>query len=602
MNELTLLRQYEPVVCFTQGELFYPWDVDAYLAQCTLWARDRQGQAVQLCDVGQLTPDTLASRAPGAPDQTLYLQFVQEPLDQRAYQRWRARPDQPVFYAPGRLARVGLGARFLGALTDLSLLARGRVPGGTTAAAEQQYRRAQQASPQYVYYGRVLREGGYLVLHYLYFYPMNNWRSTFYGVNDHEADWEQVFVYLSDEDTPEPLWVAYAAHDYSGDDLRRRWDDPYLDKHDGTHPVVYAGAGSHASYFERGEYLMNVQPAFLLPLKRLLHAARIFWVERLRQGNAERLAQQLELALGVPFVDYARGDGLRVGPGQPAAWTPVLLQPGAAWVEGYRGLWGLDTRDPVGGERAPAGPKYNRDGTVRQAWYDPLGWAGLDKVLPPAAAEQSLLAHISDLEQQIAAAAGEIGQQREALRLRELEVRALQQSGQADRLYKASRADVAGQEAALSALHTRKSQLEETLTACRGQLDRVRQRQWGDPQAHLQHQHRPETMSASQRRIVELWAALSAGLLLLVFAVSLVLFPDNWLDRIVITVSLFAVIESILRGRVVNLLLSVTVVLGVVTAAILAIEFVNWLLLAVFVIFGGLLMLDNLRELRRKRH
>ena len=42
----------------------------------------------------------------------------------------------------------------------------------------------------------MLRTGGYTVLQYWYFYPFNDWRSTFYGVNDHEADWETISVYL----------------------------------------------------------------------------------------------------------------------------------------------------------------------------------------------------------------------------------------------------------------------------------------------------------------------------------------------------------------------------------------------------------------------
>ena len=42
----------------------------------------------------------------------------------------------------------------------------------------------------------MLRNGGYTVLQYWYFYPMNDWRSTFAGVNDHEADWETISVYL----------------------------------------------------------------------------------------------------------------------------------------------------------------------------------------------------------------------------------------------------------------------------------------------------------------------------------------------------------------------------------------------------------------------
>ena len=96
------------------------------------------------------------------------------------------------------------------------------------------------------------------MLQYLFFYFMNDYRSTFSGANDHESDWEQVFVVLEDApDGPHPVWVGAAAHDYSGDDLRRRWDDPLLVR-EGDHLVVFAGAGSHAAYFEQGEYLTTV--------------------------------------------------------------------------------------------------------------------------------------------------------------------------------------------------------------------------------------------------------------------------------------------------------------------------------------------------------
>ena len=60
------------------------------------------------------------------------------------------------------------------------------------------------------------------------------------------------------------------------------------------------------------------------------------------------------------------------------------------WASLYRGLWGLFARDPVSGENAPAGPMYNRDGSPRSSWYDPLGFAGLDKTPPPPLALQLL--------------------------------------------------------------------------------------------------------------------------------------------------------------------------------------------------------------------
>jgi hypothetical protein len=68
------------------------------------------------------------------------------------------------------------------------------------------------------YHGRVLRDGGYLVLQYWFFYVFNDWRSTFSGINDHEADWELVTVYLADDggERPAPRWVAASCHDHSG--------------------------------------------------------------------------------------------------------------------------------------------------------------------------------------------------------------------------------------------------------------------------------------------------------------------------------------------------------------------------------------------------
>jgi hypothetical protein len=119
------------------------------------------------------------------------------------------------------------------------------VPGATAAAAEVLYQRAQAADERYVYYGRVVRDSGWVVLQYWFFYWYNSWRSGFHGVNDHESDWEQVLVYLYEgpDGALVPEWVAYASHDFHGADLRRRWDDTQGWVRHGSHPVVFAGAG-----------------------------------------------------------------------------------------------------------------------------------------------------------------------------------------------------------------------------------------------------------------------------------------------------------------------------------------------------------------------
>ena len=217
LGDLALLRQYEPVVCYTLGELYFPCAVDEYVKRSSLWLRPQQGPPVKLKGFGELTLDNLATFRDIPDKHSLYLRFVDEPMDVIEYGRWRLRPDRPPFHAPGRLARVGIFPRIVDSLFDLSLLVRGTVPGGTTAAADLRYKEMRKDDPRRVYYARVVRIGGYTVLHYLFFYPMNDWRSSFYGVNDHESDWEQIFVYLSGRSGElEPRWVAYASHDYEG--------------------------------------------------------------------------------------------------------------------------------------------------------------------------------------------------------------------------------------------------------------------------------------------------------------------------------------------------------------------------------------------------
>ncbi|MGE3601731.1 MAG: hypothetical protein AB7N70_40050, partial [Dehalococcoidia bacterium] len=470
MTDLELLRAYEPIFRYTAGEMFFPAAIDGYIETSSLWKRARRDEtgswsAELVADSGKLTAETLSQVAVAGPAEILYLRFTQKPLNGIAYQRWRIQ-EKPAFHAPGRLARVGLISRISAALFSLSLLARGKVPGGTTAAAEQQYSAMLERSPGYVYYGRVVRESGYTILHYHFFYYMNDWRSSFSGVNDHEADWEQILIYLAENDDASytPAWIAFAAHDYSGDDLRRRWDDPEITK-EGNHPVVYAGAGSHAAYFQKGEYITQVDVSFLRPVREVAYTFRRVWRDVLRQGSADTLVRLVEGLTRIPFVDYARGDGRAIGPGQADEWTLVPIDDSVAWVDGYRGLWGLDTGDVLGGERAPAGPKYTREGTVRQSWYDPLGWSGLNKVPTPARAQGALELEIAALRQERGEVEDQIATGRSDLSHLEMEIEALQATASLQRLRDARIQELRGQERAVAALTHRRNEIDETLAA-----------------------------------------------------------------------------------------------------------------------------------------
>lgn len=384
-TDYELLRAFEPVVKYTQGEQFYAMDVERYIRQCSLWAHYPDGRAEQLVARGALSIEKLTQPRPLDFGVVEYLRFVapqtlQESMSALSAGSQLHQAKKNVFRAgQARLARGGLLPRVADALFSLTLLARGRVPGAVAAQAELQYDEMQQLEEKYVYHGRVVRQNGWTILQYWFFMAFNSWRSGFHGVNDHESDWELVNVYLYEQDGAlYPEWVAYASHDFHGSDLRRRWDDDaQVDKLDG-HMVVYAGAGSHASYFRPGEYQAEVS----LPLPKWLQkATRVwnqFWQQTLGLGNDVDAHP-----FRIPFVDFARGDGLTIGPGQTKTWAPDVIDEQTAWVSQYRGLWGLYARDPISGENAPAGPMYNRDGSPRGSWFDPLGFAGLDKVPPP---------------------------------------------------------------------------------------------------------------------------------------------------------------------------------------------------------------------------
>ncbi len=103
-------------------------------------------------------------------------------------------------------------------------------------------------------YAHVATEEGYpgkLSLQYWFFYTFNDFNNT------HEGDWEMIQLVFDAADAQEALGeepeaVGYSSHEGAEESA---WDDEKLELVDGTHPVVYPAAGSHANKFTDALYL-----------------------------------------------------------------------------------------------------------------------------------------------------------------------------------------------------------------------------------------------------------------------------------------------------------------------------------------------------------
>src|SRR5215213_6171818 len=607
-----LLRRFEPVLRFTKGEWFYPVDCEPYADACSLWVKRPDEDAVCVVPAGELTLERLAQQPDDTTGAVHYLKIPNpkegEGSGRRARRRARrshTNPDWPkeTFRAGrGRLARVGYISRLADALFSLKLLARGRVPGGDVEGGRVLYGRYMEEKERFTYHGSVVRQDGWIVLRYWLFYAFNDWRSNVFGANDHEADWEKIFIYLSESEEGEvkPEWVAYAAHEETGDDLRRRWDDSELEKI-GEHPVAYVCAGSHAIRYFRGEYLTELAFPLSWAIAAVRRIARRFWYVTLRQYAEEEYAERPFEEFTIPFVDYGRGDGWSVGPGQDREWNPPrLMNPLPSWVSGYRGLWGLYTRDPFEGEDAPAGPMYNRDKTISREWFDPVGWAGLDKVPTRAEELEVITGRQAEIEERRDLLRSELREKNDRLKELGMEAEATRDRSHLSKLHERQTRDIEELSGEVETLRERLSDDEVLAESLKEHAASLRKGERPPAHAHIVHAARPVSEAETHAgRVAQMWASISIALVLVTLILIIAYERSHLLSALVFAIAVFAFIEAGFRRRLTRFIVSVNVALAVVGALVI-LEHYFWSVIVLAVLgIGFYILWENLRELGR---
>jgi hypothetical protein len=602
---MVLLRRFEPVARYAKGNVFFPMDIRPYIGSSSLWLHCWPEGSRLLVQKGELTPEVLAEASQTRDPKGFHFMKFVDPVGLAAYAQHRLTEireeligGQGAETSPplgGRLVRVGYLSRFIDAIFSISLLSRGHVAGETALAAALAYRQMRSADERYPYYGRVVRQEDWIIVQYWFFYPFNNWRSGFFGANDHEADWEMASVYCWETPNGEvkPEWVAYSAHDYSGGDLRRHWEDPELEKV-GEHPVMNVAAGSHAGYFRVGEYVTEVAIALPGPLARAAQE-----MDRLRSmlstSDAFSPGGGKTVFLRVPFVDYALGNGFTIGEEGERAWDACLLEPLPDWAAGYRGLWGLYTGGFMG-ENAPAGPLYERDGMMRRSWYDPVGWADLDVVPVPGKIPsliERLRTEVCERERVTREALAEKGTE---LRMRAVEAAALEEGHYPRNVQDASRTE-------MRTLAKEVEGLRVSLAHC-AERGRAIDAYSGLPKGQAVERERfrrPLVPSAEPDlrlgRLAEIWAAVSIGVAIIAI-LGLALISREFLIRGIVTLVLLLVgIEAAFRRRLQRFLSGTALLLASLATLILLYEFARFAIVAAFLIVALYVLIQNLKEL-----
>jgi hypothetical protein len=372
-----LHEKYIPILQFAQGERFYPMAIEDFVGYSALRIKGESGPLVEQASV---TPALLARAY--ANDPSVFLQSLPASLaDQNVAADWgrdtlKALVDASYRASRWRAELAAVAYRWFSSKTQgatrlfwwndliMNQLQRGatsreelprlKLPAEFRQVALERYERSQGTRARYVYYYRTARDGDFFCLQYWFFYGYNDWATSFGGMNDHEGDWEGMYLFFpldaAGRAQEPPAYVTFVGHHSR---LTKPWGHPDMTL-DGSHPLAYVAAGSHATYPERKAYdLMQIYG----------------------------------------LTDHATGDGLTIEPGDWHHGVDLDKQP---WTAAFLGAWGtrywlalswaetvlgvLKARaDDIGlpGVSAPRGPRYADDGSVRPNWIQAAAWAGI---------------------------------------------------------------------------------------------------------------------------------------------------------------------------------------------------------------------------------
>jgi cation transport ATPase len=243
---------------------------------------------------------------------------------------------------------------------------------------------------------------------------------------------------------------------------------------------------------------------------------------------------------------------------------------------------------------------YDRDKTISREWYDPVGWAGLDKV--PTRTEELEVIHKrqAEIEQRRDLLRSEILEKSNRLKALGMDAEATRDRSHLTKLYETQTRHI---EVLSKEVEEMRAELaeDEVLHESLGEhAERLRNGGRSPAHAHMSHPVRPVSEEETHAgRVAQLWASISIALVLVTLILIIAYERSHLLSALVFAIAVFAFIEAGFRRRLARFIVSVNVALAVVGALVL-LEHYFWSVIVLAVLgIGFYILWENLRELGR---
>jgi hypothetical protein len=243
---------------------------------------------------------------------------------------------------------------------------------------------------------------------------------------------------------------------------------------------------------------------------------------------------------------------------------------------------------------------YNRDKSVARAWYDPVGWAGLDKVPPPPETLEAVRQQREDITTRCVELRAEIDEKSRELKKLGTGLAAMRGRSHLD----APRGEGTNRATQLSGeidgLRARLATDEAVCASLEEYADRLRAGERDPVRAHISRAHTPASEDELRvSRVAETWAAVSVSLMIISFVLIALFERQHLISMLVFSIAFFAFVEAGFRGRLVNVVSSANIGLAVVATLVIVYEFFWPLVIVAVLVVGVYVLVDNLRELSR---